>query len=316
MVGALPVARFIIHWTASPSAVTVSPSNAAQTTVSVPAQVSAGTYSVVVTCQVTYPCIHDDGLPCSISGGSSTTVPIYTIGGPITGDNNIYWFCDSSTSTDYGYLSAASGQPAGTTYSWSISGTGAQFVGGVPTTSSATYCGAGAGSMKPGDVKATVPYSLNGVTATSDPFPITVHAPATFMIDPKGKTPPVKLIPPDPSAYGFNGQSIRFQVLDSVGLPFPPNKAYWSESWVQQAGGGQPAHVGGGPLDAQGYSVDSFDLTMLSEPSNPNGDKIWGPLTHTYSVTDSGGTGGLVGCAVQVYTNVYYYTYGVTGNGF
>ena len=49
---------------------------------------------------------------------------------------------------------------------------------------------------------------------------------------------------------------------------------------------------------------------------DPAGDKLIGPFTHTYSITNTGGTGGNVGCPVQVYTNVIYKTYGVVGNGF
>lgn len=163
-------------------------------------------------------------------------------------------------------------------------------------------------------MKATVTYSLNGVSAASDPFPITVHAPKTFTI--MSKTPAAKY------AYGFNGQSITFQVLDSLGYLFPPNKAYWSESWKQVGpnGGGQPTDYGGGPLDGQSQGVDSFSsptgLAAPSNPADPYGDRVWGPLTHKYSITNIGGTGGDIGCLIQTYTDVYYYTYGIKGNGF
>ena len=279
---------------------------------------SAGTNTSTPSCVVSYVVQYARGGTATISETASAAKPvtIYVIGGPTSGENDIYYFCDSSTSTDWGHLHAASGQPAGTIYSWSLTGTGAQLTSST-TAADVTYPGSGAGSTQQGDVKATVTYSLNGVIATSDPYPITVHAPATFTIDPKGKVSPVQVIPPAPDCYGFTGQSIRFQVLDSVDLPFPANKAYWSESWKQpKTGGGQPNHVGGGPLDAQGYSVDRFSLTQLPQPSDPNGDKIWGPLTHIYGITDTGGTGRLVGCPVQVYADVYYNTYGVTGNGF
>ena len=284
---------------------------------------SAGTNTSSPTCVVSYVVQYARGgtatismtakLPqdTSVNPPKDGAVPIYVIGGPISGTNDIRYFCDSSISSYWGKLSAASGQPTGTTYSWSLAGN-AQFVGGAPTSASVSYAGKGSGSTTVGDVKATVTYSLNGVTATSDPFPITVHAPKTFAIT--ATTPANKTIPPASGAYGFSGQSITFQVLD--GLKLPMQNAYWDESWSQPNGGGQPGMVGGGPLDAQGYSVDNFSIQGANQPTNTNGDKIFGPLTHIYSVTDTGGTGGNIGCPVQTYSNVYYYTYGITGNGF
>lgn len=281
---------------------------------------SAGTFTPTPFCHVAYTVQDVHGATASILGGASASASdanaatIKVIGGPISGDNNIYWFCDSSTSTKWGHLAAASGQPTGTTYSWSMAGNAR--LTGSSTSANVTYAGSGAGSSKPGDVTATVTYSLNGVSAKSPPFPITVHVPATFTIVPNGKTPPVKVLPPDPNAYGSTGQSITFQVLDSLGLPFPQNTAYWDESWSQPNGGGQPDHYGGEFLNAQSQSTDYFGVQGAAQPSNPNGDKVFGPLTHIYSITDAAATGGNVGCPIQTYTNVYYYTYGITGNGF
>jgi len=266
---------------------------------------SAGTYTVTPTCVVSYIVQYARGGTATISETASAAKPvtIYVIGGPITGENDKSYFCSSNDTSGFGHLSAASGQPAGTTYSWSISGS-AIFCDSngnstSPTGASAVYRGTNPGSTKPGDVTANVTYSLNGVSAKSDNFPITIHVPVSFAIT--AKTGPTKLLPPDPNAYGFNNQSITFQVLDGLGLPM--KGAYWDESWSQPNGGGQPGMVGGGPLDSQGYSTDNFSISGANQPSNPNGDKIFGPLTHSYSITNTGGTGGNVGCPVHTYTN-------------
>jgi len=277
-----------------------------------------GTITVRMSCQVSYVFQYIRGGTATISETVSAANPvtINMIGGPITGDNDIYWFCDSSTSTDWGHLSAASGQPAGTTYSWSLAGN-AQLTGSS-TSASVTYAGSGAGSTKVGDVTATVTYSLNGVSATSPPFPITVHAPATFIV--KGKTPPTAYTSGS-KAYGFDGQSLQFQIQDGLNQPMRSSMhaAYWDESWVVTGNGNGPAPASqGGPLDDNGISTDNFWYTGNPQPTDPAGDKLIGPFTHSYYVTDQGGgySGGKVGCPVQVYTNVIYKTYGVVGNGF
>ena len=311
-----PTYQWFVASNISPVPLT-SPTTGTHTTVSIPAFTAAGTLSVTVTCHVTYNCVNEDGLKGTIFGNGSTTVPIYVIGGPITGDTDEYFFCSDKvpgTSVDaLGYLSAAPGQPAGTTYSWSISGSAIycddDANAKTPTGAAAEYRGTLPGSTDIGDVKANVTYSLNGVSAKSSPdFPITIHVPKTFTIT--SFTPAVKF------AYGFSGQTITFKVIDSVKQPYPPGKAYWCESWT----GGQPPNGGGGPLDRDSQSVDSFSSDSgSSAPSDPNdayGDRILGPLTHVYSVTHMGGTGGLIGCSIQTYTNVYYYTYQMTGNGF
>jgi hypothetical protein len=287
---------------------------------------TAGTYPVQVTCKVSYVMVKSDpgdpsdGSTATISSSNSpaATVPIYVIGGPITGDNNIHYYCDPGYYGDWGYLSAATGQPSGTTYSWSISGNG-QYVPGKSTTSAtATYTGKHPGSSKAGDVTATVIYILNGVSVTSPPFPITVHAPTTFVA---GSIVKPTQIDTGPDDYGFSGAELPFTILDGLGQPI--TGAYWDEAWDLQ-GNGQgpgPGITGGGPLDSTGSSIDGFskdgDLAPKSI-TNPKGDIVYGPLTHRYSITDEGGgaSGGDVGCLVQTYTNVYYYTYGMVGNGF
>jgi len=244
-------------------------------------------------------------------------VTINVIGGPISGDNDEYFFCSDQLpggSVDaLGHLSSASGQPAGTTYSWSISGSAIYCDGNgnstTPTGATAEYRGKLPGSSAIGDITANITYFLYGVSAKSNPdFHITVHVPATFTI--KSYTPAVKY------AYGFSGQSITFEVRDSVNQLYPAGKAYWSESWS----GGRSPDSGGAPLDDKSQSVDNFSsgdgLLAPSDPNDPYGDKILGPLTHVYSITHTGGTGGLIGCPIQTYTNVYYYTYQMTGNGF
>lgn len=187
-----------------------------------------GTITMRMACQVSYVVQYVRGGTAGISQIASQDVTIYVIGGPISGENEIYWFCDSSTSTDWGHLSAASGQPDGTTYSWSMAGN-AQFVGGAPTSANVTYAGSGAGSTSVGDVTATVTYSLNDVSATSPPFPITVHAPTQFIV--KGKTPPTAYTSGS-KAYEFDGQALQFQILDGLNQPMRSSvhAAYWDES--------------------------------------------------------------------------------------
>lgn len=142
-----------------------------------------GKVTMRMACQVSYTLQYVRGARVSIQQIGSQDVTINVIGGPISGTNDIHWYCDTGKFIDWGYLSAASGQPAGTTYSWSMAGN-AQYVGDTlpPTSATATYAGKDTGSHLPGDVKATVTYSLNGVTATSDPYPITVHAPTQFIV--------------------------------------------------------------------------------------------------------------------------------------
>ncbi len=244
----------------------------------------------------------------------------HALGGPITGTNDIHYYCDPAYSADWGFLNTASGQPAGTTYTWLISGN-AQYVqnSARPSPASATYAGKHPGSSKVGDVTATVTYTLNGVPVVSPPFPITVHAPTKFEL--ASKTKAQKLVPPDPGAYGFNGQSVTFKITDGLGLPI--TGANWNEGWYQPNGGGVPGLQGGGALDGNGINTDSPDQFYApnyssTPPDNTvTGDKIFGPLTHVYSVSDEPGTGGnQLGCPVQTYTNIYYYTYTMTGNGF
>ena len=310
-------------WSATPSPASCNPTDQATTTVSATYN-TAGAYSTQVTCTTSYVMVKSDpgdpsdGSTAKISGTSpSVTVNIYVIGGPITGNNDIRYFCDPSESTLWGHLSAASGQPTGTTYSWSISGN-AQLVqdSAYPSPADAAYAGKHPGSMQAGDVTATVTYSLNGVSIVSPKFSITVHAPVSFAII--SKTPASKLVPPSAGAYGFTDQSITFKVLDGLGLPLKGN-VFWDESWQQPNGGGVPAQQGGVQVAADGTSNDYFGYPNYSEnpPSNSSkGDKIFGPLTHIYSITDTGGTGGNIGCKVQTFTSIYYYTYGITGNGF
>ena len=286
--------------------VTASPTDASQTTVGVPSSASAGTSTVSVTCSVIYICINEDGLYGTIAGSGSTTVPIYVIGGPISGTNDIHYYFDPGplSSQDWGHLSAASGQPAGTTYSWSVTGK-AQYIGDTlpPTTANVTYAGKGAGSTKIGDVTATVTYSLSGVSAVSPPFPITVHAPTQFIY--KSVDQPTEYRGPD--VYGFANQVLHFKVWDGVNQPV--TNAYWDESWalVGNGNGFEPPHIGG-PLDGTGSSVDIFTDTLFPVPTNAGVYPVSGPYMHSYWATDAGGgfAGGGIGSLIQVYPNVFY----------
>jgi len=320
-------------WSATPAAssgpsASFDPSDKAETTGSATYS-SAGTYSIAVTCTVTYPVVKsdpgqaDDGDTATISGTNkpAATATVYFIGGPITGTNDIHYYCDPAESADWGHLSAAGGQPAGTTYSWSISGP-AQLVqdSAYPSPADATYSGLHPGSTTVGDVTANLTYLLNGVSAKSPSFPITVHAPTTFVVLKDAQTTgPTKITSGD-NAYGFDGQHLHFQVLDGLKQPIPGGTT-WDESWSLQGNGQGPAPPEiGDTLDGTGSSIDRFYKYGNAAPTgtNPNGNLVLGPFTHKYSVTDEsqGTSGGDVGCPVQTYTNVDYYTYGVVGNGF
>lgn len=316
---AAPAARSAAAPAASPPtlAITYSPANTAKTTVTIPGVSPAQTAAVTITCAVTYGALGPDGKqPGYLVSSVSKTITVYVIGGPISGENNIYWFCDSSTSTDWGHLAAASGQPAGTTYSWSLAGN-AQLTSSS-TSASVTYAGSGGGSTNVGDVKATVTYSLNGVTATSDPFPITVHAPVHFIVVPPNDQPIAYTS--GPKAYGFDGQHLHFRITDGLNQPVTSaHSACWDEIWALSGNGNGPLpNYIGDVLDSAGASTDYFRSYGSPQPTDPAGDKVTGPFTHSYYVTDQGGgaSGGGVGCPVQVYTNVIYKTYGVVGNGF
>ena len=249
-------------------------------------------------------------------GSASKTIKVLVIGGPVSGENDIYWFLDPNKSTDWGHLHAASGQPTGTTYSWSISGN-AQLTSSS-TAADVTYAGKGTGSAQPGDVTATVTYSLNGVTATSDPWPITVHAPVSFVL--KNPSTDAYTKYEGPNVWGFTGEHLYFTIKDGLGQPMrsSQHQAYWTENWkLEGEGNGPVPEKIGDALDDTGSSFDTFERYPVPQPTNVNGDKTVGPMTHTYNITDDGGgaSGAGVGCLVQTYSNVTYNTYGVVGNG-
>lgn len=278
------------------------------------------TYIVNMRCVVSYSVQYARGATATIQQTVSEPITINVIGGPISGENDIYYFCDSSTSTDWSHLHAASGQPAGTTYSWSL--TGNAKLTSPSTAADVTYAGSGAGSTNVGDVKATVTYSLNGVSATSDPFPITVHAPVSFVLNTPSTDAYTKYEGPGPSdTWGFDGEHLYFTINDGLGQPMrsSQHQAYWDESWDTMANGNGPLPASiGAALDDTGSSKDTFSNygSPVSQSTNSNGDKLIGPLIHGYYVTDDGAgySGGKVGCKVKVYINVTYNTYGMVGN--
>ena len=303
---------------------TYSPANTAKTTVTIPGASPAITsgYVVTINCAVTYGALGPDGKqPGYLTSSVSKTINVYLIGGPITGDKDEYFFCQTDDLKAVAALSAAPNQPAGTTYSWSISGPAIYCDGygtsTTPTGATTHYRGTLPGSIVVGDVTANVTYSLNGVSAKSSPdWKITVHVPVTFVPLTKLNVGPTPILPPEAGNYGFRGQQLHFQVLDGVGQPV--QNAYWDEIWDDSkttSGGGKPAEIGD-QLDAQGMSVDTFDTNLRPQPVDPAGDLLVANLIHTYYVTDHGQTGGHVGCPVQTYAGVNYYTYRMTGNGF
>ena len=127
-------------WTVT-SPATLTPASEATTSVSV-IYAAAGTYSLTATCRVSYAAVDGDGDTGTVIGsGPSKPVTIYVIGRPITGKSDIHYYCDPGpvSSQDWGHLASASGQPTGTTYSWSLADT-AQWVG-ASTTVNVIYAG-------------------------------------------------------------------------------------------------------------------------------------------------------------------------------
>ncbi len=150
------------------------------------------------------------------------SITVHVIGGPITGDTDLDYYCFFGTPR--GQLSAAAGQPANVTYSWSMTGTAATLVDpNFPTktvvTPTATYAGLGPSDPTIGyDVTATLTYSLLGVNCQST-LPIKIHVPTTiqkYLPDPQVK---VYLLP-DPQAFGFY-TTRTYQVLDQFLKPMP-----------------------------------------------------------------------------------------------
>lgn len=248
---------------------------------------------------------------CGTSSGQSVA---YIIGGPFTGDSDIHFYCDDSYYGDWGFLYAAGGQPSGTTYQWTITGNAKIVNNPLRPPSQATYAGIHPGSSNVGDVTASLTYSLNGVSVKSPDFPITVHTPTQFVVlKDAGTVGPTKYTSGD-KAYGFDGQQLHFQIKDGLGQPIT---AYWNETWDTEGNGNgpNPPQIGD-TLDSNGGSIDYFLYTGNDQPNKPSGDKEVGPFTHKYYVTARRTAGSGLGCLVQTYTGVTYYTYGVTGNGF
>jgi len=287
---------------------------------------SPGTYTVHVVCQVSYQVQYIRGGTASIvgTGTASPDVTINVIGGPITGDKDVRYYCDYPTETsplsaaETGHLSAASGQPAGTTYSWSITGSATVTDGG--TTPNATYR-----SVASGAASAVVTYTRDGVSASSPAFAITSHEPKIGKAVPSG--PSADHIYYSPFGYGFDQQSIVYTVVDQDNPNMPmggvPVEEVWrltrydpmaNNSWPVP--GQESAVTAADGTFTDYFSVSNYTLagfpgdpTFLTRPqSEPIAYlKHWWYAGPSTSNTQKG-------CVLENYPNVTYSTNGVTGD--
>ena len=316
-------------WSASPAPASCNPGNQSTTTVSTIYN-APGTYSVQVTCTVSYvvtksdPGQKDDGTTATISGSNNPAlkVPTYAIGGPITGDTDVNYYCSAPSPT--GSLDGSSGQPSGTTFSWSMSGPATLLDPNNPTSTwtqqNATYRGtSGSNPMHKGDVTATLAYQLNGVSAKST-YAITVHMPSSLPFvsatttqvyyngDPAGNT----------KYNGFDNYNVKYQIMDQYNAPMP--SISWNEQWLgitRPSGSdtryGSPASIGFG-ADAEGFIIDNHSATNY-EPSlslvRPNGVAIYSFSSHKFYV---GSLSDGLGCLLLTHSNVTYSTTGVTND--
>jgi len=313
------------QWFVDPSvtaAVTISPTNAATVTVSVPAFTAAGTNPVKINCTVTYQAISEDGPEGTIFGSGSTTVPIYAIGGPITGDRDVRYYCDYPTETsplsadETGHLTAAGGQPAGTTYSWSITGAAVVTDGGA--TSSVTYRSTGSGKAS-----AVVTYSLNGQSASSPAFDILSHEPKISSAVASG--PGADHIYYSPFGYGFDQQKIIYTVVDQAGTPMggvPVEEVIRLKSYDPMANNNWPlpdqtaTTTSGDGTFTDYFSTSNYTLAGYpgdpTELKRPESEPI-AYLKHWWYAGPSA-SNTQKGCVLEFYPNVTFSTNGVTGD--
>ena len=307
-------------WTVT-SPATVSPANLSTTTVSA-TYPNAGTYSVTATCTVTYPAKDQAGSNGIFQGGGSKTVTIYVIGGPITGDKDVRYYCDYPTETsplsadETGHLTAAGGQPAGTTYSWSITGAAVVTDGGA--TSSVTYRSTGSGKAS-----AVVTYSLNGQSASSPAFDILSHEPKISSAVASG--PGADHIYYSPFGYGFDQQKIIYTVVDQAGTPMggvPVEEVIRLKSYDPMANNNWPlpdqtaTTTSGDGTFTDYFSTSNYTLAGYpgdpTELKRPESEPI-AYLKHWWYAGPSA-SNTQKGCVLEFYPNVTFSTNGVTGD--
>ena len=265
------------------------------------------------------------------TGPKTAKTTIYMIGGPITGDTKVNYYCDAAS--QHGHLSAANGQPPATTYQWTFAGPATLLNPNYPVTTwtgnTATYVGTGASAVPQGDVTATLQYSLHGVSCSST-FTIVVLEPTSLPLH--SQTAPFVYYsandrsPTDPAgidySYGFGHQDMTYQILDQFNTFMP--SVSWNERWLgihrpptANQNTPAPSAVGSGS-NADGYITDfHFAFRYNQDPplnlhSGDDPVEIYSFDKHEFYI---GSASDGIGCLVLVHNNVIYTTSGVLNDG-
>lgn len=270
----------------------------------------------------------DFNITATTADVADKSVPGAAIGGAITGDNDVKYYCDypqeiSPLSTsETGQLTSASGQPTGTTYQWSISGPCIITTG--QTAATATFRSTGAGTAT-----ATVTYSLKGVPVNSQGFSILTHMPKISSAVASG--PPKNNIyyPNDPYQgapyYGFDNQKIVYTIVDQNGAIMsgvPVEEVFRLLSYDVLANNNWPipemtaTTTGGDGKFTDFFSTSNYSLSGLpGDPTvlkRPDSEPI-AYLKHSWYAGPSKANIAK-GCQLENYQKVTYSTNGVTGD--
>ena len=268
-------------------------------------------------------------------GTAGTTISSNVIGGPIYGQTTINYFGISPAITKK--LAAAGGQPAGTTYSWSMSGPGTLLNGIYPTASwtgsantyqTATYRATGPSDPNdPFDVQATLVYTLGLGTSTAT-LAISALEPTTLHFD--NSTVPNVWYPGQTVAgitdfqnapwYGFNNYYVKYTILDQFRHYMPAIP--WNEMWLdfqRPAAADQtydlPESIGGGATPAGVISDyhEAMDYNQVPDPHlvAPNWVLIYSLGEHEFR---AGSLNNGEGILLATHVNVEYRTNGVTND--
>jgi hypothetical protein len=159
-----------------------------------------------------------------VPAGAPTHAP--SLGGPIAGGDDIRYYADNSAPA--ATLTAASNQPAGTTFSWSVSTGGDKLKINPPSTGSSVSVSGTAASVAPGkDVTVQLVYAL-GTKHSTVTKKVSVREPCSI-VDITFAAPGQVLYPPDTGAYGFGPgveapgssayENVGWELLDQLGAP-------------------------------------------------------------------------------------------------
>ncbi len=258
-----------------------------------------------------------------LASSASDKATFNFIGGAITGDTEARYYC-SGPSPWSPILSAATGQPSGTTYSWSVTA-GATKLALVGATNQQTVSCQGTAPSDPAnmfDVTVQLTYSLNGQNCTSTQK-VQVRQPSALPLLKSG--PATVYYPPNSKAYGFDNEFRRYEVDDQAGKPMAG--AMWNEIWDTFVRGAGPPTIidqdgktipvpaptpGNGPADANGQVTDQFFYTGVSFPTPPTQTTHSVICSMRQRVWLGSATSGL-GCGPMFSANITYYSDGAYG---